>query len=84
MGGLEDPSKQWLYYGGGSVGPSVTVQELIDTMFIVLRKKPLMLMHWYHHALTGYFAFVTFYEDNAYMVRLLDPFTMPAQNTDDD
>lgn len=44
------------------------IPEFIDTIFIVLRKKPLIFMHWYHHALTGYFAFVTFYEDNAYMV----------------
>jgi len=44
------------------------IPELIDTLFIVARKKPLMFMHWYHHALTGYFAFVTFYQDNAYMV----------------
>uniref|UniRef100_A0AC34RJ24 Elongation of very long chain fatty acids protein n=1 Tax=Panagrolaimus sp. JU765 TaxID=591449 RepID=A0AC34RJ24_9BILA len=42
--------------------------EFLDTIFIVLRKKPLMFMHWYHHALTGYFAFVNFYEDNAYMI----------------
>jgi len=42
--------------------------EFLDTIFIVLRKKPLMFMHWYHHALTGWFSFVTFYEENAYMV----------------
>lgn len=28
----------------------------------------LMFMHFYHHALTGYFAFVNFYSDNAYLV----------------
>jgi len=44
------------------------IPELLDTFFIVTRKKPLMFMHWYHHALTGYFAFVTFYQDNAYMI----------------
>jgi elongation of very long chain fatty acids protein 6 len=44
------------------------IPEFVDTFFIVLRKKPLMLMHWYHHALTGYFAFHTFYSDNAYMI----------------
>jgi elongation of very long chain fatty acids protein 6 len=44
------------------------IPELIDTIFIVLRKRPLMFMHWYHHALTGWFAFVNFYEDNAYSI----------------
>uniref|UniRef100_A0A7E4UXI3 Elongation of very long chain fatty acids protein n=1 Tax=Panagrellus redivivus TaxID=6233 RepID=A0A7E4UXI3_PANRE len=44
------------------------IPEFLDTIFIVLRKKPLMFMHWYHHALTGYFAFVNYYEDNAYMI----------------
>uniref|UniRef100_A0A915CL15 Elongation of very long chain fatty acids protein n=1 Tax=Ditylenchus dipsaci TaxID=166011 RepID=A0A915CL15_9BILA len=42
------------------------VPEFVDTIFIVLRKKPLMFMHWYHHALTGYFAYVTFAQGNAY------------------
>uniref|UniRef100_A0A1I7XCT9 Elongation of very long chain fatty acids protein n=1 Tax=Heterorhabditis bacteriophora TaxID=37862 RepID=A0A1I7XCT9_HETBA len=44
------------------------IPELLDTLFIVLRKKPLMFMHWYHHALTGYYAIVNYYEDNAHMV----------------
>jgi len=42
--------------------------ELVDTIFIVLRKRPLMFMHWYHHTLTGFFAIVNYYEDNAYMI----------------
>uniref|UniRef100_A0AC34FL87 Elongation of very long chain fatty acids protein n=1 Tax=Panagrolaimus sp. ES5 TaxID=591445 RepID=A0AC34FL87_9BILA len=44
------------------------IPEFVDTFFIVLRKKPLMFMHWYHHALTGYYAFVNFYGDNAHMI----------------
>ncbi|VDO66145.1 unnamed protein product [Heligmosomoides polygyrus] len=43
------------------------IPELVDTLFIVLRKRPLMFMHWYHHALTGYYAIVNYHEDNAHM-----------------
>ncbi|CAI5449467.1 unnamed protein product [Caenorhabditis angaria] len=44
------------------------IPELVDTVFIVLRKRPLIFMHWYHHALTGYYAIVCYHEDNVHMV----------------
>uniref|UniRef100_A0A0K0DD17 Elongation of very long chain fatty acids protein n=1 Tax=Angiostrongylus cantonensis TaxID=6313 RepID=A0A0K0DD17_ANGCA len=47
------------------------IPELVDTYFIVLRKRPLMFMHWYHHALTGYYAIVNYSEENAHMFWLV-------------
>ncbi|CAB02921.1 Long chain fatty acid elongase 2 [Caenorhabditis elegans] len=40
--------------------------ELGDTMFLVLRKKPVIFMHWYHHALTFVYAVVTYSEHQAW------------------
>jgi elongation of very long chain fatty acids protein 6 len=47
-----DPESQ---YGSGSTGLWVLLfvlskfPELFDTFFIVIHKKPLILLHWYHH-----------------------------------
>ena len=43
-------------YGDGTVGFWTVlfilskIPELFDTVFIVLRKRPLIVLHWYHHA----------------------------------
>jgi len=40
--------------------------ELGDTLFLVLRKRPVIFMHWYHHALTFVYAQVTYSELQAW------------------
>ncbi|KAK6748475.1 hypothetical protein RB195_001225 [Necator americanus] len=42
------------------------VLELGDTILIVLRKKPLIFLHWYHHVLTLNYAVWSYSQDIAY------------------
>jgi len=39
--------------------------ELLDTFFIVARKRPLMFLHWYHHVTVLLFSWDTFLRDGS-------------------
>lgn len=39
------------------------VPELVDTVFVVLRKKPLLFLHWYHHITVLAYCWVSFGAD---------------------
>uniref|UniRef100_A0AC34QKP7 Elongation of very long chain fatty acids protein n=1 Tax=Panagrolaimus sp. JU765 TaxID=591449 RepID=A0AC34QKP7_9BILA len=40
--------------------------ELGDTAFLILRKRPVIFMHWYHHAMTFVYAQITYTETQAW------------------
>ncbi|MFH4974524.1 hypothetical protein AB6A40_001233 [Gnathostoma spinigerum] len=40
--------------------------ELGDTLFLILRKRPVIFMHWYHHAVTFFYAQITYSERQAW------------------
>uniref|UniRef100_A0A0K0DL48 Elongation of very long chain fatty acids protein n=1 Tax=Angiostrongylus cantonensis TaxID=6313 RepID=A0A0K0DL48_ANGCA len=42
------------------------VLEFGDTILIVLRKKPLIFLHWYHHVLTMNYAIISYSYDTAF------------------
>lgn len=42
------------------------IMEFGDTIFIVLRKKPLIFLHWYHHVLTMNYAIISYSYDTAF------------------
>lgn len=44
------------------------IPEFIDTLFIVLRKKPLITMHWFHHLSSCYTAFVCFANGDVFLI----------------
>jgi elongation of very long chain fatty acids protein 6 len=40
--------------------------ELGDTLFLIIRKRPVIFMHWFHHALTFIYAQITYSEKQAW------------------
>lgn len=61
-------------YGTGSIGlwcqsfVLSKIAELFDTVFIILRKRPLSFLHWYHHATVLLFCWITYVNSNPGLV----------------
>ncbi|GMR62695.1 hypothetical protein PMAYCL1PPCAC_32890, partial [Pristionchus mayeri] len=50
----------WIYH-------MIRIFEFGDTAFIILRKQPLIFLHWYHHALTLFYGWYAYPEMNTHM-----------------
>jgi len=61
----------WVTHGGAEVGfwsalfAVSKFVELFDTAFIVLRKRPLLFLHWYHHVTVLCFTYYACYFEHA-------------------
>lgn len=64
--------KPSVWYGSGAIGLWTQafvfskIPELGDTIFVVLRKKPLIFLHWYHHVTVLLYCWHSYYEQTTY------------------
>ncbi|CAM9763991.1 unnamed protein product, partial [Ectocarpus fasciculatus] len=65
-------AKPTMWYGSGAVGMWTQafvfskIPELGDTIFVVLRKKPLIFLHWYHHVTVLLYCWHSYFEQTTY------------------